>query len=164
MSITVPPAVNAKTRQKHDYPSRAHRSSYARRSAAERANSTIKDPASNDVAPGWCRLMGLVPMTLMLACVLVVRNQRVLASFAARQPTTNDAWPRASRPRRGGVGEGRSQIWSAPPPTHRRDRQGSSGTSASLDLTRSYGGNEALRAAQGGHNRLLEPNVKIGEV
>ena len=85
VSITVPPSVNAKTRQKHPYPSRAHRLSYGRRSAAERANATIKDPASNDVAPGWCRLMGLVPMTLMLSCLMVVRNQRVLASFAARQ-------------------------------------------------------------------------------
>jgi hypothetical protein len=85
VSITVPPGVNAKTRQKHPYPSQAHRLSYGRRSAAERANATIKDPASNDVAPGWCRLMGLVPMTLMLSCLMVVRNQRVLASFAARQ-------------------------------------------------------------------------------
>jgi hypothetical protein len=85
VSITVPPSVNAKTRQKHPYPSQAHRLSYGRRSAAERANATIKDPASNDVSRGWCRLMGLVPMTLMLSCVLVVRNQRVLASFTVRQ-------------------------------------------------------------------------------
>ncbi|HEX4127003.1 MAG TPA: hypothetical protein VHX67_05435 [Acidimicrobiales bacterium] len=84
VTITVPPSVNAKTRQKHPYPSRAHRDSYGRRSAAERANSTIKDPASNDIAPGWCRLMGLVPMTVMLSCLMVVRNQRVLASFEAR--------------------------------------------------------------------------------
>ena len=83
-TLTVPPEVNAKTRQKHDYPGRAHRLSYARRSAAERANATIKDPASNDISRGWCRLMGLAPMTLMLACVLVVRNQRVLTSFALR--------------------------------------------------------------------------------
>jgi hypothetical protein len=85
VTITVPPSVNAKTRQKHPYPSAAHRLSYGRRSAAERANSTIKDPSSNDISRGWCRLMGLVPMTLMLACVLVVRNQRVLDSFEARQ-------------------------------------------------------------------------------
>lgn len=84
VSITVPPSVNAKTRQKHPYPSEAHRLSYGPRSAAERANATIKDPASNDIAPGWCRLMGLVPMTMMLSCLIVVRNQRVLASFAAR--------------------------------------------------------------------------------
>jgi hypothetical protein len=99
VSITVPPSVNAKTRQKHPYPSAAHRNSYGRRSAAERANSTIKDPASNDIAPGWCRLMGLVPMTLMLACLLVVRNQRVLASFARRQADDERRAARGLAPR-----------------------------------------------------------------
>ncbi len=84
-SITVPPSVNAKTRQKYDYPSAAHRRSYGRRSAAERSNSTIKDPASNDIARGWCRLMGQEAMTLMLACVIVVRNGRVLEAFERRQ-------------------------------------------------------------------------------
>lgn len=84
-TITVPPSVNAKTRQKHDYPSKAHRLSYGRRSAAERSNATVKDPASNDIARGWCRLMGLTSLTLMLTCLFVVRNQRVLASFEARQ-------------------------------------------------------------------------------
>jgi hypothetical protein len=85
VTLTVPPKVNAKTRQKHDYPSQAHRISYGRRSAAERANSTVKDPASNDVSRGWCRLMGLEAMTVMLTCLFVVRNQRVLASFETRQ-------------------------------------------------------------------------------
>ena len=84
-TITVPPDVNAKTRQKHDYPSKAHRLSYGRRSAAERSNSTVKDPASNDISRGWCRLMGLGPLTVMLTCLFVVRNQRVLASFEARR-------------------------------------------------------------------------------
>jgi len=41
-TITVPPSVNAKTAQKHDYPSRRHRRSYARRAAAERANASVK--------------------------------------------------------------------------------------------------------------------------
>ena len=83
-TLTVSPSVNAKTAQKHDYPSAAHRRSYARRSAAERTNATIKDPASTDIARGWCRVMGLTPMTLLLACALVVRNLRVLDSFDAR--------------------------------------------------------------------------------
>jgi len=105
VTLTVPPSVNAKTRQKHDYPSQAHRRSYGRRSAAERANATVKDPASNDVARGWCRLMGLVPLTLMLSCLFVVRNQRVLASFAARQAddqrrATQGLPPRTRRRRR----------------------------------------------------------------
>jgi hypothetical protein len=84
-TITVPPSVNAKTAQKHDYPSAAHRRSYARRSAAERTNATIKDPASTDIARGWCRVMGITPMTLLLTCALVVRNLRVLDAFAIRR-------------------------------------------------------------------------------
>jgi hypothetical protein len=84
-TLTVPPSVNAKTRQKHSYPSKAHRLSYGRRSAAERSNATVKDPASNDVSRGWCRVMGLTSMTLLLSCLFVVRNQRILVSFAARE-------------------------------------------------------------------------------
>ena len=99
VSITVPPSLNAKTRQKHPYPSQAQRLSYGRRSAAERSNSTIKDPATNDIGRGWCRLMGLVPMTLMLACLLVVRNQRVLESFAKRQADDERRAARGLAPR-----------------------------------------------------------------
>ena len=84
-SITVPPQVNAKTAQRHDYPSVAHRRSYRRRTAGERANSTVKDPATIDVTRGWCRLMGLVPMSLFLACAFVVRNCSILEAFDARQ-------------------------------------------------------------------------------
>jgi hypothetical protein len=51
-TITIPPAVAAKTRQKHDYPSPAHRRAYARRTSSERTFSTTKDPASNDTAAG----------------------------------------------------------------------------------------------------------------
>jgi hypothetical protein len=84
-TITVPPEVNAKTAQKHDYPSKQHRRSYARRTGAERTFSTTKDPASNNIARGWTRLMGLTPLTLWLACLLTVRNQRILTAWNARQ-------------------------------------------------------------------------------
>jgi len=84
-SLTVPPHVNAKTRQKHDYPSAAWRRSYARRSAAERGFATAKDPASNDIARGWCRLMGLAPLMLFTATLLAVRNQRILTAWNTRQ-------------------------------------------------------------------------------
>lgn len=83
-TITVPPSVNAKTAQKHDYPSPEHRRSYARRSAAERAYATVKDPASNDLSRGWCRLMGLAPIALFAAGVFAARNLRVADAFAAR--------------------------------------------------------------------------------
>jgi hypothetical protein len=84
-TITVPPGVLAKTAQKHDYPSAPWRRSYARRTGAERGFATVKDPASNDISRGWCRLMGLAPLMLAVTCLLVVRNQRILASWNARQ-------------------------------------------------------------------------------
>jgi hypothetical protein len=84
-TITVPPQTCAKTAQKHDYPSAAHRKSYARRTGAERTFSTAKDPASNNIARGWTRLTGLAPLMLWLTCLLAVRNQRILAAWDARQ-------------------------------------------------------------------------------
>jgi hypothetical protein len=84
-TITVPPEVAAKTKQKHDYPSAAHRRSYARRTSAERTFSTTKDPASNNISRGWCRLTGLAPLTLWLACLLTTRNQRILTAWDIRQ-------------------------------------------------------------------------------
>jgi hypothetical protein len=83
--LRCPPTVNAKTAQRYDYPSAAHRRSYARRSAVERSNARIKDPATTDVARGWCRLMALAPMSLFLACALVVRNLAVADAFEERQ-------------------------------------------------------------------------------
>jgi len=84
-TITVPPGILAKTAQKHDYPSAAWRRSYARRSGAERGFATAKDPASNDITRGWCRLMGLAPRMLFTATLLTVRNQRILHAWNARQ-------------------------------------------------------------------------------
>ncbi len=84
-TITVPADVLAKTAQKHDYPSKAHRRSYARRTGAERGFATAKDPASNDISRGWCRLTGLAPLMLFATTLLVVRNQRILQAWNARQ-------------------------------------------------------------------------------
>jgi hypothetical protein len=84
-TLTVPPSVNAKTAQKHDYPSKAHRRSYTRRTAAERAYATVKDPATNDLSRGWCRLTGLTPIALFTASLFIARNLRVADAFAARQ-------------------------------------------------------------------------------
>jgi hypothetical protein len=84
-TITVPPEINAKTAQKHDYPSAAHRRSYARRTGAERGFATAKDPATNDISRGWCRLTGLAPLMLFTTVLLVARNQRILHAWNARQ-------------------------------------------------------------------------------
>jgi len=81
--------VLAKTAQKHHYPSAAWRRSYARRTGAERGFATVKDPATNDISRGWCRLMGLAPLMLCLTTLLVVRNQRIITAWNARQEDNN---------------------------------------------------------------------------
>jgi len=85
LTIIAGPEVAAKTRQKHDYPSKAWRISYHRRTGAERLNASIKDPATTTIARGWIRLFGVAPTMLFLACLLAARNQRTLASYQARQ-------------------------------------------------------------------------------
>ena len=87
-TITVPPTVNAKTAQKHDYPSPAHRASYNRRTAAERTFATLTDRATNDLSRGWCRQTGLTPIALHIATALIARNIRVTDAFTARQLET----------------------------------------------------------------------------
>ena len=84
-TLTIPPDTLAKTAQKHDYPSAAHRRSYARRTGAERGFATLKDPASNDISRGWCRIMGLAPRLLFTACLTITRNQRITAAWDRRQ-------------------------------------------------------------------------------
>jgi hypothetical protein len=105
-TITVPADVLAKTAQKHDYPSAAWRRSYARRTGAERGFATAKDPATNHITRGWCRLMGLTPLMLFTTTLLIVRNQRILTAWDARQ---QDSARRAAR--------------GLPPKTRRRRRK-----------------------------------------
>jgi len=88
-TITVPPTVNAKTAQKHDYPSPAHRASYNRRTAAERTFATLTDRATNDLSRSWCRLTGLTPIALFISTALIARNIRVADAFNTRQ-TANE--------------------------------------------------------------------------
>ena len=97
-TITIPPEVNAKTAQKHDYPSQAHRYSYARRSAAERTFSTAKNPASNDISRGWCRLHWPRSRSSPAACSSSVTCASWPPSTPAR-PRTLTGPPTASRPK-----------------------------------------------------------------
>ena len=117
-TITVPPSVNAKTAQKHDYTSKTWRRSFSRRTAVERSNARIKDPATIDVARGWCRVMGLAPMSLFMVCALMVRNLAVADAFEKRRADDErrakaGLAPRTRRRRRKTLGD----LVGAAPPT-----------------------------------------------
>ncbi len=79
-TLTVPPTSARRPRRNTTTPPPRTAGPTPRRTAAERTFATAKDPASNDISRGWCRLMGLTPITLWLACMLAVRNQRILAA------------------------------------------------------------------------------------
>jgi hypothetical protein len=99
-TITIPPSVNAKTTQKHDWPSPAHRRSYARRTAAERTFASVTDPATDNLARGWCRLTSLTPIALFTATVFIARNLRIADAFNARQAENERRAARGLPPRR----------------------------------------------------------------
>jgi len=86
-TITVKEEVTAKTAQRHDYPSKAHRLSYARRTAAERTFSWLQDSATVGMRRGWSRLMGLAKNHLMYVLGVVVRNVRIVESFERNKAT-----------------------------------------------------------------------------
>ena len=91
-AITVPPEINAKTPQKHDYPGPAWRRSYHRRTGVERTFPPSKTPPPPTSTRGWCRLMGVTAITLFLTCAMVVRNPRVIAPSrlaAPQRPTAS---------------------------------------------------------------------------
>jgi hypothetical protein len=146
-TIAVPPGTCAKTAQKHDYPSAAHRRSYARRTGAERTFSTAKDPASNNIARGWTRLMGLTPLMLWLACLLTTRNQRILIAWNTRK--ADDA-------RRAAAG--------LPPKTRRRRRKT---PPASATSCRNMAHNPAATGSISAHQYVArtraQPPVETGQ-
>ncbi len=165
-SITVPPSVNAKTAQEHDHPSKAHRRSHARRTAVERSNSRVKNPASIDVAKGWCRLMGLVPISLFFACALVVRNlaisdaitERALAEQQRRRSA--GLAPRTRRRRRRSFAELLNATTNTP---SQSSRLRSSGTGAvPARVSHVPGPSRELQAQR--LARATHPDVKITKV
>ena len=53
--------------------------------APSAASPPPRTPPATTSARGWCRLMGLAPLMLFTTALLVVRNQRILAAWNARQ-------------------------------------------------------------------------------
>jgi hypothetical protein len=121
-TLTVPPQVNAKTRQRHDYPSKEHRISYARRTAAERTYASLADPSVGGLRRGWCRLFGVTGNTVMYVLANVVRNIRIaehykhkVAEDARRNAKTP---PRRRRRRYATAPSGEEQGHPVEPATH----------------------------------------------
>lgn len=99
-SITVPPQVNAKTRQIHDYAGPEHRRSYNRRTSAERTFASLSDVSTSGIHRGWSRLFGVAKNTLVYALAVVARNLRIVVSFEKKQSEAARRAEQGKRPRR----------------------------------------------------------------
>ena len=102
-------------REAHDLPSKAHRHSYARRTAVERTFSRLHDPASTEISRGWSRIMGLTGNAIMLACAAIIANIATADAFTARQAedrrrVEHGLPPRRRRRRRRRRGEGLHEL------------------------------------------------------
>ncbi len=106
-TITVSVEINAKTSQKHDYPSKAHRNSFARRTGAERGYSTLKDQRVHRHHSWLVQGHGTVRSD-----DLAVRAQWWSETCASQTPTTS-----GSRRTRGAAKAG------LPPRTRKRRRR-----------------------------------------
>lgn len=84
-TISVPVSIDTKRRQKHDYPSKAHRLSYNRRTGSERTFSWFQGPATGGIRRGWSRLFGRAPNALMYALCAVVHNVRLVLAHEDRE-------------------------------------------------------------------------------
>ena len=83
-TLTVPPDTLAKTAQKHDYPSAAHRRSYSRRTGANAASPPSRTPpATTSPAAGAASWPG--PPLLFTTCLTVTRNLRITTAWDRRQ-------------------------------------------------------------------------------
>jgi hypothetical protein len=100
-TITVPPTIADKARQKHPWKSKAWRKSYRRRTAVERSWGYTKSKATVDLTRGNVRLMGCTKNALMHAIAWAVVNYRLLTAWAARQAASSTpSVPRSRRRRR----------------------------------------------------------------
>jgi len=82
-TITIPADVLAKTAETRLPVGRAP--PLLRRAHRRRARLRHRQgPRHNDIARGWCCLMGLTPLMLFTAALLIVRDQRILAAWNAR--------------------------------------------------------------------------------
>ena len=178
-TITVPPGRQREDRAETRLPVQAHRRSYARRTGAERGFATAKDPATNDISRGWCRLMGLTPLMLAVTCLLVVRNQRILAAWDS-PAEENERRAAAGLPPKPANGAARPSPRSPPDrPDHRTGNDSPEHPQHTHHDSGSMPGNptacteshhtNAKRTQHGGtrnqavtRGRMSDPNVKIG--
>jgi hypothetical protein len=82
--VTIPGAVTPKIRQRLYWGSPAWIASFNRRTYIEGLFGNWKSPKTENVRRGWTFVTGIVKTSLMVACVTVAANLRILRKWADR--------------------------------------------------------------------------------
>jgi hypothetical protein len=90
VTIVVPGPVLVKLRQRDPWRSPKWIDSYARRSAIEGIFGNLRSQSTQNIKRGFCRVVGLVKTSLMLAFEAVAANIRLLRKWAKRFGRTLD--------------------------------------------------------------------------
>lgn len=99
-SMTIPPTVANKTRQKHVYGSTRHVQSYKRRTAVERGFSRVKGSIGIDRTRGQVRVIGRAKTAVIRAVTYAAVNLRLVQLFEDRHREPAQEVPRARKRRR----------------------------------------------------------------
>ncbi|MDX6244516.1 MAG: hypothetical protein QOE76_2239 [Frankiales bacterium] len=83
-TVTIPGHVTAKIRQRLYWGSPAWIASFSRRTYIEGIFGNWKSPKTENVRRGWTFVTGIVKTSLMVACVTVAANLRLLRKWATR--------------------------------------------------------------------------------
>lgn len=86
LSITAPPSVAPKTRQKHPYGSQSWQTSFNRRTAVERDNGRNEDAAIVDLSRGRIRVQGRAKTQFFHALAQAATNIQMHEAFGSDQP------------------------------------------------------------------------------
>ncbi len=60
--------------------------SYSRRTYVEGFFGNMKNPSAEDVRRGWCRVVGIVKMSILAACAIAATNLRPLSKWSKKVP------------------------------------------------------------------------------
>ena len=97
-TITLPGEVDAKSRQRHYWGSRAWVEAFSRRSRVEGWFGNLKNDNTEALGRGAFRVMGICKTSLMLSIYAAATNLRLLRSWAGRTLGNDDLTPLLSTP------------------------------------------------------------------
>lgn len=89
-TVTIPGWVTSKLRQRHTWGTDPWIESYSRRTHIEGFFGNIRDASNQNISRGFCRVVGLVKTSLMVAFVVMAANLRILRQWAKRVQDFSD--------------------------------------------------------------------------